>query len=66
VNILALQVLHDLGFDCLGVGQFDDADRDGIEFGDSRGPETACSGDDLELTWLQFPHQERSKDSPVF
>jgi hypothetical protein len=32
VNVLALQVLYDLGFDSFCVGRFNDADRDGDEF----------------------------------
>ena len=61
-----MQVLYDLRFDGFGVGQFDDANRDGIEFRDSGGPETACSGHDLILASLQFPDQERRKDSLRF
>ena len=66
MNVLALQVLHDLGFDGFGVGQFNDADRNGIEFRNSCGPQAACSGHDLELARLQFPHQERRKNSLRF
>jgi hypothetical protein len=66
VDVLALQVLHDLGFDGFGVGQFDDAYRDGMEFRNSPGPETTCSGHDLVLARLQFPHQERRENSLCF
>ena len=66
MNVLALQILDDLGLDGFGVGQFDDADGDGIEFRNSRGPETTCSGHDLLLARLQFPHQKRCKDSLRF
>jgi hypothetical protein len=66
MNVLALQVLYDLGFDGFGVGQLDDAYWDGIEFRNSRGPETPCSRHDLVLAWLQFPHQKRRENSLRF
>jgi hypothetical protein len=65
MHIAPLQVLNDAGFERLGVGQFDDADRCGFESGQLRRAIAPRSGNDLEVL-ADRPHDKRRKDALRF
>ena len=63
VDVLALQVLNALGFDCLSIAELDNAYRNVLEFCDFRRSQTARSGDHFILAFVQFTHQERCQNA---
>jgi hypothetical protein len=63
VNVLALQVLDDGHLDGPGIGEMDDADRNGGNFGHLRGAVTPCSGDDLKPVLCERTHQQRRENA---
>ena len=65
MHVAALEVLDNAGFECLGVGQFDDADRCGFESGQLRRAIAPRSGNDLEVL-AHGPHNERREDALRF
>ena len=58
VNILALQVFNDGHFDGLSIGEIDDANGHGRDFGHLRGAVTPCSGDNLETVLGERPDKQ--------
>ena len=50
------------GFNCLGIGQFDDADRRGFESGQLCRAIAPRSGNDLEVL-AHWPHDKRRKNA---
>jgi hypothetical protein len=48
MHIPPLQVFDQLRFECLGVGEIDDANRNGRNLGDLCGAKTSRPSDDLE------------------
>jgi hypothetical protein len=65
MHITPLQVLDDAGFERLGVGQFDDADRRGFKSGQLRRAIAPRSGHDLEVL-AHGPHDKRRKNALRF
>ena len=65
MHVAALQVFNDAGFEGLGVGQFDDADRRGFESGQLRRAVAPRSGDDLEVL-AHGPHDAGAKARLAF
>ena len=65
MHVAALEVLDNAGFECLGIGQFDDADGRGFESGQLRRAIAPRSGDDLEVL-AHGPHNERREDALRF
>jgi hypothetical protein len=57
MDVFTLQIFDHAGFGGLSIGELDDPDRNAFEFRDSRGPESACSGYDFILAFVQFPNQ---------
>jgi hypothetical protein len=58
VNVAALEVLDQLRFECLSVGQRNDADGDGIDLGHECGAVAARSGNDLEAMVGDWPDEQ--------
>ena len=58
VNVAALQVLDQLRFKGLGIGQMNDADRHGLGLGNERGAVAARSGNDLEAMVGDRPNEQ--------
>ena len=58
VNVAALQVLDDGHFECLGVGEVDDADGQRVHVCHPRGAVTPRSCDDLEAALIQRSHKQ--------
>ena len=56
MNIAPHQVLDQLGFQGFGVGEIDDADGNGGDFGHLRGAVTPRSGHNLKAEFIQWPH----------
>jgi len=59
VDVLALQVLNALGFDCLRIRQLDYADGKSFQFRQFRCSEATCPGYNLVLAFFQFAYQKR-------
>ena len=55
MHVAALQVFDDAGFECLSIGQFDDADRRGFKSSQLRRTIAPRSGNDLEVM-VHGPH----------
>ena len=59
MDVLALQVLNALGFDCLCIRQLDYADGKFFQFRQFRRSEATRSGYNLVLAFFQFAYQKR-------
>ena len=57
--VAPLQVFNQLRFECLGIGEVDDADGNGGNLGDLRGAKTSRPGDDLEALFGERPNEKR-------
>ena len=65
VNVTALQILNDTGFNRLGIGQFNDAHGRGFKSGQMRRSIAPRSGNDLEMV-VYGPHDKRRKNALRF
>jgi hypothetical protein len=60
VNVFPNGVLDQLVFENLSVGEINNSHGNGIDFGQSSGPEASRSGHNLEAVQIQFADDQRN------